>query len=354
MNNIIFNGCWIGANMVGVNRYAYNLINEFDKILENVKVDFNIEIAVPKSSNFKMLKLKNIKIVKIGNSKNKFQKLVWEQFTFPNYVRKKNAISVDLTLSFPISGDGYVAIHDCIHEVFPENYVGHKIHRFLYLFKIKCIMCNKKKKIITVSKNSKNEIMKYYHISSNRISVIGNGWEHMTDIEPDYSIYKKLNIKSEYFFSLGSKYKHKNLEWVLRTARVNPQYSFILTGNDSFSKEINNLENDKPTNVIFTGFVSDGEMKALMLGCKALIQPSLYEGFGIPPLEALSLGRKIIISNVSCLPEIYEDTAYYIDPYGKGCDLNDLLKENVNSPELVLSKHSWKKSAAELFKLIIK
>ena len=88
--------------------------------------------------------------------------------------------------------------------------------------------------------------------------------------------------------ALGSKYKHKNLTWILNAAKKNPEYNFVLTGNDSFSNESEELNREKVDNVIFTGFVSDGEMKALMLNCEALIQPSFYEGFGIPPIEALS------------------------------------------------------------------
>lgn len=175
----------------------------------------------------------------------------------------------------------------------------------------------------------------------------------MTDIVPDYSIFNKLKIENEYFFALGSKYRHKNLQWILRAARLNPQYSFVLTGSDAFSNELSNLEQMRLPNVLYTGFVSDGEMKALMLRCKALIQPSLYEGFGIPPLEALSLGKQVIVSKASCLPEIYGNSAHYIDPNGAGCDLSVLLNEPIAEPTIVLNKHSWKESAIKIFDLLM-
>lgn len=354
MKKIVFNGCWVGTDVDGVSRYAYNLIREMDKLLDKANENIRVEVAVPSSAVTESLDLRNIAVVRIGDNKNKIQKKLWEQFSFPRYVRKNKAIGVDLTQSFPVSGVKYIAIHDCVCEVFPEKFDDNKLYRFLYLHKAKRITKNKKTRIITVSNESKKEIMKYYHVSADRISVIGNGWEHMKDIEPDYSIYDKLNIQEEYFFALGSKYKHKNLQWVMKTAKMNPHYRFILTGSNSYSKEADNLENDKPSNVQLTGFVSDGEMKALMLGCKALIQPSLYEGFGIPPLEALSLGKKIIVSDASCFPEIYGDAAYYIDPRGEGCDLDSLLKDDVSPSQDVLRKHSWAKSARELFELLTK
>lgn len=69
-----------------------------------------------------------------------------------------------------------------------------------------------------------------------------------------------------------------------------------------------------------------------MQKCKAFVFPSYYEGFGIPPLEALSCGTKIIVSNASCLPEIYADTAYYIDPDNPNVNLNELLSKKIESP----------------------
>ena len=208
--------------------------------------------------------------------------------------------------------------------------------------------------IITVSNESKKEIVKYYNVAPNRITVIGNGWEHMKDITSDERVFEKCKIddKKPYFFALGSKYKHKNLIWILNAAKKNPKYNFVLTGNDSFSKESEELNREKVDNVIFTGFVSDGEMKALMLNCVALIQPSLYEGFGIPPIEALSLGKKVIVSRACCLPEIYEDAAIYIDPNNSDVDLDLLMKEHIGGAKCILEKHSWKKSAKEMLKLI--
>ena len=79
---------------------------------------------------------------------------------------------------------------------------------------------------------------------------------------------------------------------------------------------------------------------------------SLYEGFGIPPLGVLSIEKKVIVYNASRLPEMCGDAAYYIDPQRQCCDLDRLLKGNVNSPEAVLSKHSLEKSVVELFDLL--
>ena len=92
-----------------------------------------------------------------------------------------------------------------------------------------------------------------------------------------------------------------------------------------------------------------------MIYCKALIQPSIYEGFGLPPLEALAVGSEIIVSNRSSLPEIYRDTAYYIDPYSDGVNLDDLLKkQKVKNSDIVLSEYTWKKAAQQIIQVIQK
>jgi glycosyltransferase involved in cell wall biosynthesis len=93
-----------------------------------------------------------------------------------------------------------------------------------------------------------------------------------------------------------------------------------------------------PSNVIFLGYLDDEKVKALMERCRAFILPSYYEGFGLTPLEALSCGSQIIISNAASLPEIYGKTAHYIDPYSINIDLEQLLKEPVESPDKIIKK----------------
>ena len=79
--------------------------------------------------------------------------------------------------------------------------------------------------------------------------------------------------------------------------------------------------------------------------CKAFIFPSFFEGFGIPPLEALSVGASIIISNTTCLPEIFGKTAHYIDPYNADVNLDEILSEPTVSPQKVLEKYTFARFA---------
>ena len=111
----------------------------------------------------------------------------------------------------------------------------------------------------------------------------------------------------------------------------------------------------KLSNIVFLGYVSDGEVKALMKNCAAFVFPSYYEGFGIPPLEALSTGAKIIVSDSASLPEIYGDTAAYINPYNTDCSLLELSEKTVSKEavERVLKKYTYRNAAERLYEILV-
>lgn len=135
----------------------------------------------------------------------------------------------------------------------------------------------------------------------------------------------------------------------MAAARQNPQYQFICTGANDVAGYSGDIEEKAPTNVIFTGYLNDEKVKALMENCRAFIQPSLSEGFGIPPLEAMSCGAELIVSNVTSLPEVYGEYAHYIDPtLYENIDIDKILATPVGNPQELLDKYSWKKSAEKL------
>ena len=106
---------------------------------------------------------------------------------------------------------------------------------------------------------------------------------------------------------------------------------------------------NQPKNIKCTGYLKDGEIKALMHHCIAFIQPSIYEGFGIPPLEAMSTGARCIVAKSSSLPEIYQNSVWYLDPLDySNIDLKKIMANNIDDNNSVLRRFSWAESAMKL------
>lgn len=355
MKKIVFSGDWILEQAVGIQRYTLQILLELDKMLLNKSTNLEIELLIPKDGDWDN-PFKKIVVVERGKISSKVEKHLWQQLTFPLYVITNNAIGIDLAGAIPIWGCKICALHDCIREIYPENFDRHGLYLKLYYFKAKHVARSPRVHIVTLTHDSQTELQKYYHIPNERIDIVTCGWEHMMSTNIDDSIFDKINIKinEEYFFSLGSKYKHKNFKWVVEAAKRNPKYKFVITGTGIYSDNEIELKKEIPDNVIFTGYISNEEIKSLMIHCKALIQPSLYEGFGLPPLEALSVGAPIIVSNRSCLPEIYKGAAHYIDPYDYEVDLDKLIAGSVNAPETVLNEYTWAKAASQLLDVLNK
>ena len=317
----------------GVQRYCIELLKELDK----QKCGTEIELLVPKYCD-EEFKYKNIKVVKFG----KLNLNIWEQTELPLYALKNKAILVNLCNTSPILKPDIVCIHDlnCIKN--PQYYP--KLFSNWYKMMVKNAI-KKAKKIITVSRFSKSEIENYYNIKD--IEVIYNGYEHIFRVKADDGIFKKLQKveKNRYFFTLGTIQKNKNIEWILKVAKLNTDKTFVITG-------YMNQENIKfdLKNVIYTGYLQDEELKALMENCEAYIIPSFYEGFGIPPLEAFALGKNVIASDIPVFHEIFEDEIKYINPYEYNVNLNELVDSQ--NRQKILDKFSWEKSAEELLNII--
>ena len=310
----------------GIHRYTLELLKALDHIVNKNC----IELIVPTYENFS-LQFENIKVVQIGKKVKlpgilgiKIERYLYKNFYVSHYVKRYNLLSEN-RISYLWQGRAMLR------------------HQNRAVGKCKCI--------VTISDTAKSEIQEEYPEYNGPIPVIGCAWQHFMNVITDETIISKLGlIPKSFFFLLGSRLPHKNIRWISYAAQKYPQYKFVVSGK---SMGGNDFEGKQHSNVIFAGRLSDGEVKALMQNCKAFIQPSLYEGFGMPPLEAMSVGADCLISDIPVFREIYKNSVWYFDPLDyEGIDLDKIMSHPKESNSFVLNEYSWEKSAKKLWDIL--
>lgn len=340
MQKVVFDGWLIrqgkrGDSFSGSSRYAIEILLELDKIVKPGKYELLI-----RSEYENLIRLKNIKKIVIS-CKSRFS---WRLQAF-FYLAKKHAWYVHFENGLALRRKSIITLHDiyAFYGVTEVNTARSKARIILSTLIAK--------RIVTVSEYSKQTMVEKLPVKPEKIKVIENGWQHIKKVQSDDKILERCGLRNgQYYFFIGRLVKNKNIKWIFEVADRNPHSLFAISGalwNEPFS-----YYRGKHGNIIYTGFVTDSEMKSLYQHCKAFLFPSIMEGFGIPPMEALYNGAPIIIANTSCLPEVYGKSAHYIDPYKYDYDLDEVLKEPVEPVDSVLDKYSWEKSARKWKELI--
>jgi glycosyltransferase involved in cell wall biosynthesis len=214
-----------------------------------------------------------------------------------------------------------------IHDVFPLSFPGHStaleniIYRFWLPYAVKHVDA-----LITDSLQSKSDIQKFLHVSCEKITVIPlSAAKHFKGLAPleINQVLTCYGITQPYILYVGSIEPRKNLLRLLAAFSLlcqwSPKFKLVIVGSPNLwkSSPAAQFAEQKGLNdrVYFTGYVPDADLPALYNGADLFCFPSLYEGFGLPVLEAMACGTPVITSNTSSLPEIAGDAALLIDPY---------------------------------------
>ena len=220
--------------------------------------------------------------------------------------------------------------------------------------------------LITISKSSKRDIQNYLD-DLNIAKPLDYIYANVDKIEKckDKRILDKFNINNEYFLFLGTLEPRKNPLNLVKAFKVFKENSennikMVFAGKKGwlYDEVLEYIrENDIEDEIIFTGYISEEEKSCLLYNAKAFLFLSIYEGFGMPPLEALEINIPIILSDISVFREIFEDSVYYVNPYDID-DISDkmslILLEEPHTDKNILAKFSWELSAKKLVEIICK
>ena len=336
----VVNGKFMSDRMQGIVRYGREILNSLDKLLSE-EDEVKIILAVPNNA-VDVPAFKNIEVIELGQKTG----ITWEQTELRKYIKENKSYTLlnfcNVTPFFV--RPGITTVHDIMYKTFPENYksLRNKISRLWHCIQYRYIFSHEKL-IITVSEFSKKEIERSYPKSKGKIHVIPNGWQHVLEYKEnsEWQMTYPFLEPGRYYFSLATLAANKNVNWTIEVAKKNPDSVFAI-GGKIYGSEYENI----PENIHLLGFISDEDACSLIRHCKAFLYPSLYEGFGIPPLEALGLGAEVISSDATSLPEVLGTSARYFDPHDYDVDIDHLLEASVDQD--ALEKYSWDKSAAML------
>lgn len=307
-------------------------------------------------------------------SRHPFLWYLWFGFSVPAALKKYKA-------SLFLSPDGYLAhdttvpqipvIHDLNFEHYPNDlpflysqYYRHYFPKY----------ARKAARIATVSDFSKNDIASRYMISPGKIDVVYNGCNHifrMVDDVVKAATRKRFSENKPYFLYVGAQHQRKNLQNIFRAfdsfKNEHNDYKLLIAGQkkwwtDEMETAYGNMK--FKSDVIFTGRLSDENLALVTASAKAMVYVSYFEGFGIPVIEAMRCGVPVIASNVTSLPEVAGDAAFFVNPFSAdeitlamkkiaSYEKNDSTLETLINKGFVQSnKFTWEKTADALWETI--
>jgi len=363
---IIINALGPSKIKAGIGNYITNLISELSRIDQK---NSYIIFASSENKAFYETENKHFQVTDIGlMGKNKFSRIIWEQLVLPF---KLISLKADILFSpgfvcpfiKPIK---YVTvIHDMTFFSHPQVHTFFK--KIYFPIMIKHSLKNSEK-IISVSYNTKKEIMKYSNIQENNIIVThlsANKFPQNKVSDEKELLAEKYKIQTEYLLFVGMIEPRKNITLIIEALGKisDKKIKLVVVGKKGWMVDelfemikLKGIED----RIIFTGFIDDDELEIFYKNAKVFLYPSLYEGFGIPVLEAMSAGCPVITSNISSLPEVAGDAAILINPQKQSeltDSINRLLENSKLRTELItkgfenVKKFSWEKTAEQTLKV---
>jgi glycosyltransferase involved in cell wall biosynthesis len=327
---IYVNGKFHLVRMTGVQRVAVEIVSALEKIAaQNTEV--KIEPVYPpawiaKSHYRAMLAL------------------LWEQLILP--WRCRDGLLLSLCNTGPIILKRQVLVlHDAAVFDMPGNYSWKYVLVQKLMMRLHALF---KKTIYTVSSFSQQRLSSALGIPANEIGTLLLGCEHVHNARADFSILEKLKLRSgEYMLAVGSLQPGKNFDLLVKLAERQVFFPIVVVGGVDPSV-FGGMDKKGQNALRYAGYVSDEELEALFTCARCYIQPSFYEGFGLPVLEAMARGIPVLCSNAASLPEVGGDAVLYFSPDNVD-ELDNLVSTVVDDAEAMKHLSELGKVRAQQF-----
>jgi glycosyltransferase involved in cell wall biosynthesis len=352
---VYLNGKFTAQHLTGTQRVALSLTQELDQLLGRLRAPVRLVLICPPQG--KAPSLEHIEVRHAGPEGVALS--YWEQFCLPAEVR--GCLLVNLAGTAPLLlRKQFCMIHDAAVFDCPRAYtlIFRSWYRLLFT-----VLSRSATQLFTVSDFSRQRLIKTLGRPAERLEVISNGCDHLDGIAPDEGSLSRYGLEAgKFWLVVGGANPNKNLAAVrsafARLARPNGAKLVVVGGlNRSVFGDASAEVFSAGDAVVITGPIEDATLKALYQSAIALIFASLYEGFGLPPLEAMSCGCPVLASNAAAMPEVCGDAALYFEPThvdAIGDAMQRLLDEPYLRERLVARGHvrvkgfSWQASAERL------
>lgn len=307
MARIIINGRFLTRPMTGVDRYAKEVVNAIDRLIGEKHpsaIQHTWELATPVGAAD--LPLTHIRQRTVSNLNGQS----WEQLALP--LHSMGSTLVNLCNAAPIfKRKQMVVVHDVATVRVPESYG--RGFRLWYDIMIPAVM-RLASHVGTVSEFSKRELQAI-HGNRRSITVLPEGAEHLLGISADLGLLDQHDLRRRpYVLAVGSMAPHKNFKLLIDAVGLlsNPPFDVVIAGGTN-PKVFSSGQAELPAWVKHVGYVTDNQLRGLFEHASCFVFPSRYEGYGLPPTEAMALGCPVICSRSASLPEVCGEAALYFD-----------------------------------------
>jgi len=356
---VFLNGKFTAQHMSGTQRVATELTLALDRLLGRKEHEGapNVVLLCPQGGT--PPQLAHIQVRRTGSHGRRLS--AWEQLNLPWHAR--HGLLVNFSGSAPmLARRQHCIIHDAAVFETPHAYTARFLLWYRTLFRV---LAWRAERLFTVSQFSKRRLISHLRLSTDRLDVLPNAGDHLDRVNADATLLQQLGVQPHrYFLAVGGANPNKNLlrlrEAFAPLARERAMKLVIVGGMNRKVFSPRAAQGfDAGDSVLITGPQDDASLKALYENALAHIYPSTYEGFGVPPLEAMACHCPVLASNAASIPDVCGDAAFYFDPLSVE-EMRDAMKRVLDDPALRadlvargarrVAAYSWDRSAQLLFK----